>query len=401
MAKRFTKEDDALLAELGVETQVAKQTKYTAREERIIAGFEEIQRFVSEQGQLPQHGEQRDIFERIYAVRLDRLRASEECRMLLEPFDDQHLLAVRDEEARTVDADELADEELLQALGVEPTGDDITEIKHVRSQADRKAAEEVARRIPCDDFDEFQPVFEQVQHELDTGLRSTTRFQHNGKLSPGDLFILEGQKVLVVGSGKTFVTDFKREDRRLRVIYDNGTESNLLMRSLQRALYKDEHGRRILPCDSESRPLFSDQIESEDSQSGHIYVLRSLSDHPFITKNREILHKIGVTGQDIKRRIANAKKDPTFLLAHVELVDSYQLANMNRQKLEKVLHQFFSAARVDLELRDRFDEPIEPKEWFLVPLPMIQMAIELLMSGGIENCKYDPERAEIIDLTVS
>ena len=63
------------------------------REERIIAGFEEIQRFVEKHGRAPQHGEDRDIFERLYAVRLDRLRALEECRSLLAPLDHQGLLA--------------------------------------------------------------------------------------------------------------------------------------------------------------------------------------------------------------------------------------------------------------------------------------------------------------------
>jgi len=397
MAKKFTKEDADLLAELGVEEKKAKVTKFTPREERIIAGFEDIQRFVAEHGRRPEHGEDRDIFERLYAVRLDRLRELEECRTLLAPMDTDNLLAASDDEAEALDAENASDAELLEALGVGPGEDDITEIKHVRPQADRKAAQEVARRIPCSDFDEFRPVFEKVQEQLEAGLRQTARFQHNGTLAPGDLFILEGQKVLVAGSGDKFLQEFGREDRRLRVIYDNGTESNLLLRSLQRALYKDEHGRRILPPESESKPLFSDQIAAEDAQSGHIYIARSLSDHPFIVENRDLLHKIGVTGQEVKKRIGNAKKDPTFLLAEVELIETYQLANVNRNKLEKLLHKFFSAARMDVELRDRFDQKVEPEEWFLVPLPTIRKAIELLMSGDIEHCKYDPANAAIID----
>ena len=66
---RFTEEDDALLEELGIEVETHKQASRTAREERVIAGFEEIQRFVEEHGHAPQHGEGRDIFERLYAVR--------------------------------------------------------------------------------------------------------------------------------------------------------------------------------------------------------------------------------------------------------------------------------------------------------------------------------------------
>ena len=65
----------------------------SAREERIIAGFEDIQRFIEKHGRVPQHGEDRDIFERLYAVRLDRLLALEECRSLLTPLDHQGLLS--------------------------------------------------------------------------------------------------------------------------------------------------------------------------------------------------------------------------------------------------------------------------------------------------------------------
>ena len=119
--------------------------------------------------------------------------------------------------------------------------------------------------------------------------------------------------------------------------------------------------------------------------------------HPFIAEHRELVHKIGVTGQDIKKRLAGAKKDPTFLLADVELVGSYKLANINRSKLEGILHQFFSHTRIDLDLKDRFAEKIEPREWFLVPLHCIQKAIELLTTGDIERCSYDRDSATIID----
>lgn len=232
MAKRFTEEDEALLAELGVESKAENASAYTPRQERIIAGFEEIQRFVQEHGRRPQHGEDRDIFERLYAVRLDRIRASSECIELLRPLDTDGLLG--DEPEPDAIPGDATDEALLAALGVdELPADDITQVRHVRPQAERKAAEEVARRKPCEDFESFRPLFEQVQQELSTGRRRTARFQHNGRLDPGDLFILEGQKVLVAGSDEAFVTDFGREDRRLRVIYDNGTESNLLLGSVK------------------------------------------------------------------------------------------------------------------------------------------------------------------------
>src|SRR5687767_5772861 len=87
---------DELRDELADSAKPKKKGGRSAREERIIAGFEEIQRFVEKHGHPPRHGEGRDIFERLYAVRLDRLRALEECRLLLKPLDHQGLLAGRE-----------------------------------------------------------------------------------------------------------------------------------------------------------------------------------------------------------------------------------------------------------------------------------------------------------------
>lgn len=395
-AQGFTEADDALLDELGVEAPAAKAATYTAREERIIAGFEEVQRFVEEHGHAPKHGEKRDIFERLYAVRLDRIRASEECLTLLADMDPQGLLSGQSADTGPEDIDTASDDELLEALGVEAVGEaEITQLKHVRSQAEIRAAEEVAQRTPCEDFDKYRPVFDLVQQELDSGDRRTSKYQDNAEISVGDWFILDGQKVLVDRQGEAFVAEHGRKDRRLRVIYDNGTESDLLLRSLQRALNKDESSRRILASDNEAPPLFSDDENDDDTQSGYIYVLRSLSDNPFIADNRDVIHKIGVTGGDVKKRIANAKKDPTYLLADVEVIETYKLANLNPKRLEKLLHQFFAEARLDVELHDRFGGSVEPREWFLVPLPVIQKAIDLLVNGQLEGKRYDPKIADI------
>jgi Meiotically Up-regulated Gene 113 (MUG113) protein len=395
-AKQFTKEDDALLGELGVEAEQKQVASYTAKQERIIAGFEDIQRFVQEHGRAPQHGEDRNIFERLYAVRLDRIRGSEECNELLIDMDEDGLLKASAVSAAQTEG--VTDDELLEALGVEAdAADDVTQIKFVRSQVDRKPAVEVAQRKPCEDFDTFRPVFEQVQRALKNGDRQTAKFQHDGKMDPGDMFILDGQIVLVAGAGELIMKEFGREDRRLRVIYDNGTESNLLLRSLQRAMYKRENSRRILPPAAVAAPLFSDQTDAEDLQSGTIYVLRSRSDNPFIQEHRMLIHKIGVTGGTVKNRIRNAKKDPTYLLADVEVVETFKLANVNRKSLETLLHRFFASARLDLELKDRFGSQVQPREWFLVPLPAIEEAIQRIVDGTIEGFRYDTEAACLTD----
>ena len=291
----------------------------------------------------------------------------------------------------------LSDEALLASLGVSPTADeDVTRLVHVRSREEIKSAEEIAQRNPCADFDEFRPLFERVQRDLDSGIRRTLKYQDNADVNKGDLFILDGQKVIVANMGELFVNDYGRPDRRLRVIYDNGTESDLLVRSLQRALNKDKASRRI--TDPDSGPLFSGIEEEGDLSTGFIYVLESKSEHPFVAENRAVIHKIGVTGGDVKNRIANAKNDPTFLLADVEVVATFKLANINRKRLEALLHKFFSGARLDVELKDRFGAQVEPREWFLVPLPIIDEAIEKLRQGALGNFRYDRETARIVGI---
>ncbi|CAN2534731.1 hypothetical+protein [Methylocapsa aurea] len=398
MAKGFTDEDDALLAELGIETEAKKESSRTPREERVIAGFEEIQRFVEQHGRPPQHGEDRDIFERLYAVRLDRLRELANCHAVIESLDHQGLLAGA-EPALVRVADDLDDDELLAQLGVDAEPTDITELRHVRSAAEKRAAEEIANRQTCEDFDQFKPLFEQVQNELSAGLRQTRRFERKLEIAPGRFYILGGQKAYVASMEQPSVNEHGNIDARLRVIFDNGTESNLLMRSLQKALQQDPAGRRIV--EPSAGPLFADQNEEGDEASGIVYVLRSKSDHPVVAAHRDVLHKIGVTGGDVARRLANAKLDPTFLMADVEVVATYELFNINRTRLEKLIHRIFGPARLDIEIKDRFGQPIIPREWFLVPLFVIDDAVEKIKDGTITGYVYDPRSAGLVKHSAS
>nr|WP_263970328.1 GIY-YIG nuclease family protein [Pseudanabaena sp. PCC 6802] len=180
--------------------------------------------------------------------------------------------------------------------------------------------------------------------------------------------------------------------------YDNGTEGDYLLRSLQRALNKDKASRRITNPDLGSLPLFSQVETADDLPTGYIYVLRSQSDHPFITENRSVIHKIGVTVGDVKSRIANAKKDTTYLLADVEIVATFKLANVNPKKLESLLHRVFDNARLELALPDRFGIPVQPRGWFLVPLEAIEAVIEKIKAGTLDRFRYDPKTARLTQL---
>ena len=400
MAKKqaFTDDDNALLEELGIETEVKKVVVHTPKEERIISGFEEIQKFIKDNGRLPEHGEDKDIFERLYAVRLDQIRKQEESQSLLKDIDFQNLLSGNYEVAADI-PDDIDDDELLAQLGVDiESNNSITSLKHVKPRAEIRAAEEIANRTRCEDFDKFKPLFQNIQKELDGGVRISRIIRKDAgflktDIKQGEFFILGGQTLYITEVGETIKAPNGQTDARLRVIYSNGTESDILLRSLQRAIYKDEASRHI--TNPTAGPLFSDEDSEGDLESGTIYVLRSLSDHPTVIENRDIVHKIGVTGGDVEKRITNAKNDPTFLMAGVEIIASYKLANISRTKLEKIIHKFFNAAKLDIEIIDRFGKPVTAREWFLVPVFVIDEMVEKIRDGSISEYFYDLSSAEI------
>ena len=292
------------------------------------------------------------------------------------------------------ETDDLDDDALLVELGVDGELSEITELRHVRSSAEKRAADEIANRERCADFASFKPLFEQVQRDLDQGVLTARKFERKSEIEPGRFFILGGQKAYVAEKGKVEINASGNSDARLRVIFDNGTESNLLMRSLQKALTSDEAGRRI--DEPVAGPLFADQPQDGDAASGTIYVLRSMSDHPMVAAHRELVHKIGVTSNGVKQRIAGARMQPTFLLADVEVVATYELFNINRSKLENLIHRIFEPARFDVEILDRFGRPVVPREWFMVPLFVVDEAVERIRDRTIVDYRYDPASAKLV-----
>lgn len=394
--KPVSKEDLDLLGELGVDTAVKKQSARTPKEQRIIAGYEEIERFVEEHARMPGDEEHRDIFERLYAIRLDRLRESSECRKVLKNIDSKRLLDIEDNgEPSPVLKEDPSDYELLSALGVDAEGSsDITDLKHVRSTKQKLAAEEIAQRTPCLNFGVFKPMFQQVKNDLKNKARVAVKCTNKAVVHLSEFYIIQGQTAYIAGESDFFIDGEGRQDCRLKIIFDNGTESNMLKRSFQKRLWEDEAARKVSGIEKYG-PLFSDQEEANDKTVGYIYVLRSKSDHEFITENRKVIHKIGITKGSVKKRVANAEKDPTYLLAAVDIVETYKISNLDLTKLEKLLHKFFDPARLDFQLKDRFGFNVEPREWFLVPLPIIEEAIQKLVDGTLPKFRYVPEEGEI------
>ncbi|MDY6487282.1 GIY-YIG nuclease family protein [Acinetobacter faecalis] len=393
--------DDELLSELGIDLAPVKSVTYTAKEERLISGFEEIIHFYEEHKRVPSNSIDTDIFERIYAVRLGQLKQSDEAKKLLAAFD--HLNLLSDSDNEEADLASLEDDDLLAELGIELEDEEnIFVLQNVRTQKEREENELTATRKVCADFDVFKTLFDQINLDIESGVRITKPFGKDATIELHDWFIVDGLIVYVSEIGEYFKAPNGENDARLRAIYSNGTESNLLMRSLKKALNSDKASRRILVANNVG-PLFSsselkDKINEIEIKSGTIYVLRSLSDNQFIKDHKEVIHKIGVTTGKVNKRITDAKNDPTYLLADVELVASYGLPeNIVPYKLEKLIHKVLRSAQLDLNIEDRFGKAVKPKEWFLVSIDVINQVIDHIRNGTVESVYYDVDQARLIN----
>ncbi len=384
--------DEDILKAHGLEPEPEKAVQYSPLEARLIAGFEDIIKFYDENHRAPQHGIENDIFERIYAVRLDQLRKISPTPPYLERLDTYGLLAGNNQ-----DDAPLEDAEILAAFDIDVDAadeEDITKLRHVSPMEHRRAAEEIANREVCRDFERYSALFEQVKADLELGVRETRKGIKSEDVKFGSFFILNGQTLYIAEKGEEFKAPNEQHwDARLRVIFDNGTESNLLWRSLLRSANTDKTARTI--ADIEAGPLFSD-VDGPEDETGTIYVLRSLSELPEIVPIRDAILKIGVTGSSVEKRTANSKNEATYLLGEVKLVVDYKLININRNKLERLLHRIFSDAQVMVKIKDRFGNPVQPKEWFFTTVEAVEKAVELIKSNQIQNYVYDRKTTRFV-----
>lgn len=270
-------------------------------------------------------------------------------------------------------------------------------LKNVTPAAERQRPDHRADFVPCRDFDQFETLFQDMQRRIDQGERRVQPIKANAVIEPleGDFFIRSGLLTYIAEKSEMTARGGQR-DHRLRVIFSNGTESDPLMSSFRKALSDDSTARLI--ARTGLGPLDPEWDADSLSLSGTVYVARTLSQDPVLRSQRMILHKIGVTSQDVRRRVADARNDPTFLLAPVEIVATYELHGLARAKVEKLLHRFFEAARPgELYVSDRFGKKVRPKEWFYVLPEHISQAVALLTEGRLHLFRYDPKRQEIIE----
>lgn len=263
--------------------------------------------------------------------------------------------------------------------------------KDMRRVIARKQADYVAQHKLCENFADYKPMFEKVHQELREGKRSLVKLAKTSSIETGQFFVVSGQLVFLESMNNAKWTENVRgRNARTRCIYENGTEADILLQTLRKSVMTD--GYMVTESTEQTFSQFfkNTDITIDDNVTGYIYVLSSLSDEPTI-KAEKNLYKIGFTTTDVEQRIANAENEPTYLMAPVKIVASYKVVNLNSQKFEDLVHQLLKPVQYQVSVYD--DEGVEhqPQEWFVVPLPVVDVIIKKIMDGSIVGYTYNPQ----------
>lgn len=372
-----------------LDISVSKSTRLT--EESIwFSILNDVTQFRRANGCLPSPDSQ-SIHEAKLGTRFQNILSKPDLIETLRPFDTDSLLPLKEVEESTPSGPSSI--ESLFSSSLLAVDDPIFNINPLYEMTTKSQStnEHMAKRKPCKDFATFKPIFVAIQHDLNADIRKTEPISKIAEIKAGQAFILSGLIAYVAEIGEMYEHRKGHYNARTRIIFSNGMESDLLLRSFGAALYKDSSARAI--TGETLGPLF--QGGNEEKVTGYVYVLRTKSTNPDICQHRSYLHKIGVTKTTVKNRISNAAKDPTYLLADVEVVAEFALYSFNPNVTEQLLHKFFQSAQADLCIKDRFGNEVKPREWFFIPLEEIRKAVSLIADNTILDYYYDPKKAKI------
>jgi len=400
---------------LGLLNFKPKVSNARTADERLLASFQEINDFVDSNGKEPTANPSNISEFQLYS-RLKSLREDETKIGLLKEHDIHNLLPVletnqvnepqaeygKPKEINSID--DLLSDDSMDTLAGDDAG--LFDFKHTPKDYERANADFVARRKPCKDFDKYESIFQAVQKDLATGKRKLIEFKET-MLKEGNFYVNNGILLYLESidyEARKWSRGEKEQNRirkfddgRTRTIFENGTESNMYFRSLAKALIMN--GRAVTQNISKVNEDFVEKfsnITNEDEEAGYIYVLKSKSKDERITSIQD-LYKIGYSKTEVEERIKNAEKEPTYLMAPVNIQGAWKCFNMNPQKLEQLLHNFFGNSCLELDVFDEKGKRHTPREWFIAPLEVIEQAIELIINGKIVNYKFDAENMTIIN----
>ena len=383
---------------LGLLNVKPKTSNVKTSDERLSNSFEEINDFITKNEREPAPNPS-NISEYLLYSRLKSLREDEDKMLALEPQDTYGLLKVEKKEINSID--DIFNDDILGMFD-DGEAQSLFEFKHTPREIARAEADFVARRKPCKNFKDYGELFKSVQADLSSGKRKLIEFKEKN-LKAGNFYVHNG--ILLYLNKVNFTDDHymfpsgKRTQKngRTHCIFENGTESNMLYRSAIRALY--ESGKIVTENFETTIETFGKNfsgITNEDKEAGYIYVLSSKSTDPKITEIKN-LFKIGYSTTPVESRIKNAEKEPTYLMSPVQIEAEYKTFNMNTQKFEQLLHNFFGASCLNIDIFDENGRRHMPQEWFIAPLHVIDQAIEMIITEEIIHYKYDTITEEIIE----
>lgn len=358
-------------------------------DERLVASFQEILNFYEKHQREPQQGggvQEHQLFSRLNSIRNDPKKAE-----ILRGADTFKLLNIELKKIESLD--DIWEDDELGLLDDDTEG--LFDFKHIKKPSERESTDFVAKRKPCKNFNQYEHLFKDCHKDLRESKRQLTKF-HENQIQEGAFFVLNGMLVYVAELINITVEKFNKRDGRTRLIFENGTESNMLFRSLGKGLF--QNGQGVTFTNEELNTQFLErhaQITDEDKETGFIYILKSKSEKLEI-KSIHNLYKIGYSTTSVEERVKNAFQEPTYLMADVHIIATYKCYNMNPQKLEQLLHNFFGNACLNIDVFDIHSQRYMPREWFIAPLSIIDQAIDLMLSGKIVHYRYDADNEDIV-----
>ena len=367
---------------------IPEKPKKLTSSDRLERAFREVVEFRRSHDRIPS-STTREIAERKLGARLDGILADDEKIASLKHLDEFGMLDVPEAPGSI---DELLDGDGLDLLSDESGIMDVSDLPVRKRPA---SADSVAKRTKATGFEAFDPLFKAKHSELAAGALRLVRFPGVQSIEVGSFFVLNGVMLFVAEIGETqhkVVGGKQEQKQRLRVIFENGTESSMYRQSLSIRLHEQD-GLALARTDHDES-----EVGDADKESGHIYVLRSLSNDPQISSVKD-LHKIGFSTTSVGQRIANAAQQATYLMAPVAIVEDYRAYNLKPSILEHLLHRIFAEVRLDITQIDGNGRNYDPSEWFIVPRKVINQAISMIMSGEIVDYVYDAAAQILVERT--
>lgn len=391
-------------------------------DDNLVSQFQEINEFVKQHGHSPseQNPNSNGFEEKKLARRLASLKQDTEKVDILKPYDNFGLLTelkpnpnaepleqtqVKQTPTSINDILRMDSQGLLAQLG----GINSSLLAHTdnrsildRASPDQFSDELVAKRKICEDFDKFSPIFSLIHEAMRTKQYHKAAFSSVKDIREGSVFVLNGLVCYVASIYQAETRKNERNQQRLRLIFANGTESNMLIRSLASAQYRHDadsyqvvinapewQNLNLLSgfADTPTHDMANLKNQKDKNLTGIIYVAKLKKPRIELAKYSN-LHKIGFSKNRGELRAKSSQMDATFLFSEVDIIAEWTLYNSNPQQVEYRLHQFFHQQRLNMTLKIGSQE-YKPNEWFDVDIVNIEKALQLIFQGKINEYQFD------------